>query len=44
MLPMPRIADGHSDDARSPVPHKSFSTSVEDWLAAYDLGPSAVNL
>ena len=37
MLPVPRVTDGHSHNTRSPVTHESFSTSVEDGLAAYDL-------
>jgi hypothetical protein len=44
VLSHPLIANSNSNNSGSPVSHESFSTGVEDRLAAHDLGSSTVDL
>lgn len=44
MLAVALVAYSNCNDRRPPIPHKSLGPSIEDWLAADDLGSSAVYL
>lgn len=44
MFSMPRVSDSDRYDARAPIPHEPFGTSVKDGLAAHNLGAGTIDL
>lgn len=44
MLPVTLVANGDCNDGRPPIPHKPLGSSIKNWLAADNLGSSAVYL
>lgn len=44
MLSVALIANSNGDDARSPISHESFCSSVKDWFATNNFSPGSIYL
>lgn len=44
MFSMPRVSDSDSHNARAPISHEPFGTSIKDGLAADYLGAGTIDL
>lgn len=44
MLPVALVTDRDCYNRRPPIPYEPLCSSIEDWLAADNLGSSAVDL